>query len=54
MTGPYVTCEQYQHTEWVYHDADGNEVGRERQYDDSWYDTLWERTMTKEEEEDWL
>lgn len=28
-----------QYTEVVYYGADGNEVARERQYDDHWYDT---------------
>lgn len=34
-----VTEEIYQYTELVYRDEAGNEVARERQYDDHWYDT---------------
>lgn len=47
------TTEQFTYTETVYRDDAGNELGRERNYDDAWYDTLGVVDMTDEEIEDW-
>ena len=48
-----VRVEEYIYTENVYYDEYGRELGRERNYDDSWYDTREIREMTEQEEEDW-
>lgn len=39
MSKPYKTVEVYSYTETVYYDEQGNEVDRERSYDDWWVDT---------------
>lgn len=46
--------EIYQYSEDVYYDDDGNEVARERQYDDYLYDTTPAEELTEEEREDRL
>lgn len=48
------TEEKYIYTEIVFRDDDGNEVGRERQYDDAWWDTGETREMTEDERMDYL
>ncbi|KJL45581.1 hypothetical protein [Microbacterium trichothecenolyticum] len=55
MTGqPYKTQERYLYSETVYHDADGNEVGRERAHDDAWWDTAASEPMTEQEIADYI
>lgn len=54
MTAPFKSIEQYTYSEVVYRDADGNEVARERNYDDAWYDTLEAHVeLTEDEIEDY-
>lgn len=43
-----------QYSEMVYYDDDGNEVARERVYDDHLYDTEAREELTDQEREDYL
>jgi hypothetical protein len=54
MSKPYKTVEIYTHTETVYYDADGEEVGRESNNDTTWDDTEGRYDLTEDEIEDWI
>lgn len=47
-----VIIERYMYTEEVYYDDSGVELGRARQFDDTFWDQE-TRDMTPEEREDW-
>jgi hypothetical protein len=46
--------EQRMHSEIVYYDDEGAEVGREEVFDDHLYDTDPPEELTDDEREDWL
>ena len=49
-----VEVREYMHTENVYFDEEGNELGSERNYDDTWHATRESREMTDEERAEWI
>ena len=53
MGEPYKELRQMMYTEFVYFSADGIEIGRERNYDDTWYDTVSKTPLTEDEIADW-
>lgn len=48
-----VRTEQYIYSERVIYDEWGNEIARERNYDDAWYDTRSVEDISDEELEDY-
>jgi hypothetical protein len=50
----YKKIETLQYTEVVYYNNDGNEVARERNYDDTLWDESGPHDLTDQEREDYL
>lgn len=53
IRGPYKVVQAFQYTEVVYFDADGTEVGREKQNDTMLYDQARPAELSEQERADW-